>query len=86
MHTVELIDEAVRLAIQAGFSVRQEWLGGSTAGVCQVKGRPWIFVDLAMTPSEQLALLIDALAGHPRAGEMPMSRQLQKMLVLRKPA
>lgn len=60
MHTVELLDQAVALAQSLGYAVRQDWLGGG-GGSCEVRGRKWLFVDLALTPAEQLGQVLDAL-------------------------
>jgi hypothetical protein len=86
MHTVELIDEAIRIAMACGFSVRQEWLGGAMAGACQFKGRRWVFVDLALTPGEQLEQLVSAIAAEPQVAEIAVSQQMQRMLNLRRAA
>jgi hypothetical protein len=48
-------------AQQRGYSVRCEWLGGAGGGACELRGRPWLFVDLALDPVEQLAIVESAL-------------------------
>ncbi|MBI3836790.1 MAG: hypothetical protein HY288_02500 [Planctomycetia bacterium] len=86
MHTVELLEQAIALAERCGFVVRQDWFGGTAAGACEFKGRRWIFIDLALTPREQLDQIVDALRGVPTLAQMEMIDQLQKMLNLRKTA
>ena len=54
MHTVELLEAALKLAEQQGFTVRQEWLGGRGGGPCEILGRKVLFIDLAISPLEQL--------------------------------
>jgi len=83
MHTVELLEEAVQLAEQAGFVVRQDWFGGSAAGACEFKGRRWIFIDLALSASEQLEQVLDALRSLPNVTEGDASPQLRRILTLR---
>ena len=61
MHTVELLDEALVLAAQLGFAIRQEWLGGSGGGGCEIKGRKCLFLDLALSPLEQLDQVAQAI-------------------------
>ncbi|MGD9722453.1 MAG: hypothetical protein AB7O59_13190 [Pirellulales bacterium] len=61
MHTVERLEQAIALAERLGFVVRQEWLGGVSAGGCEVRGRRWLFVDLALSPAEQLEQVLAAL-------------------------
>ena len=65
MHTVELLEQAIALAEERGFVVRQDWLSGSTAGACELKGRRWLLIDLALSPREQLDLVLDALKRFP---------------------
>jgi hypothetical protein len=65
MHTVEMLEQAIARATAAGFVVRQDWLGGATAGACEFKGRKWLFLDLAQSPTEQLNLVLGALAQMP---------------------
>jgi hypothetical protein len=63
MHTVELLHEALDAARRLGYEVRQDWLGGNGGGHCLVRGRKWLLLDLAQTPSEQLEVVTDALHG-----------------------
>jgi hypothetical protein len=86
MHTVERLEQAIALAGELGFIVRQDWFGGLGGGACELKGRRWLLVDLALSPAEQLDLVLDALAsGADIAGSVP-SPQMQKLLNLRKTA
>jgi hypothetical protein len=86
MHTVELLDEAVTLAAKSGFGVRQDWFGGTQAGACEVKGARWIFIDLALSPSEQLDQVLAALREFPSPPNPSVSPQLQALLYSRKAA
>lgn len=61
MHTVELMDRALALAEQMGYEVRHEYLGGSGGGACEVGGRKYLFVDLALNAIEQFDLVIETL-------------------------
>jgi len=65
MYTAEILEAALRLAEQAGYQVRHEWLGGSGGGGCQLKGRKLLFVDLALSPEEQLDRVLEALHRDP---------------------
>ncbi len=62
MHTIELLEQAITAAAESGCEVRQEWLNGAAAGACEIKGRRLIFLDLALSPREQLDQVLDALA------------------------
>jgi hypothetical protein len=88
MHTIELIEQAVALAERLGYGVRQEWLGGCAGGFCEVAGRRWIFVDVALTPGEQLAQLVGVLSEDPALHlQSPhISLDLQRRLNIRKSA
>jgi hypothetical protein len=86
MHTVEVLDEAVALAARCGFGVRQDWFGGVAGGACEFKGQQWIFIDLALTPYEQLEQVLDALREFANLPQSPRSPQLQALLEKRKAA
>ena len=53
---------------------------------CSLKGRNWLFIDLAQSPSEQLELVLSALAQMPQAAEADVDPKLAAMLSLRKAA
>ncbi len=53
MHTVERLEQTLAAVRQLGYEVRMEWLENG-GGVCEYKGRRWLFVDLAQTAAEQL--------------------------------
>lgn len=84
MHTVELLDEAISLAERLGYRVRQEWLGGNGGGGCELKGCKWLFLDLALDPTDQLDQVLDTLRREPLAPTLPIPPELQKLLALRK--
>lgn len=86
MHTVDLLDEALRIAAQLGYRVRQEWLGGSGGGACEFNGSKWIFLDLALASSEQLEQVVEALRGEPMARSLDVSQTLRSLLAKRKAA
>lgn len=82
MHTVELVERAIKLAEQLGIDVRQEWLDGP-GGCCQIKGRAVLFVNLAQSPAEQLETVAQAIRKVPQAAVLPMPRDLRRALELR---
>lgn len=85
MHSVEALEAAIDLAERLGYDIRQEWLGGA-GGVCVLRGRNVLFVDLALAPADQLAQILDALRGDPHAAGLPMPHQLRQLLALRRSA
>ncbi|MEX1223171.1 MAG: hypothetical protein WEA31_01365 [Pirellulales bacterium] len=61
MHTVELLATALTAAQQRGYRIREEDLGGDGGGGCEINGQKWLFLDLAMTTREQLAVVLQVL-------------------------
>ena len=86
MHTVELLNEAVRHAERLGYTVRQEWLDGAGGGPCEVKGRKFLFLDVRASPRDQLDQVLDALRMEPTVRRLPLCRELGELLILRKSA
>ena len=86
MHTVELLEEAIAVAKQAGYQVREEWLGGTGGGACELRGRKCIFLDLAVGPLDQLELVLETLRREPNVVPLPMSNHLRSLLGARKSA
>ncbi|MEI8376405.1 MAG: hypothetical protein WCJ35_26605 [Planctomycetota bacterium] len=86
MHTVVLIAHALNLAERLGYVIRQEWLEGSGGGGCELRGRKFLFVDLATSPADQLEMVLGVLRGEPRVAELSMPQELRDILRLRKSA
>ena len=79
MHTVELLEEAIAVAVHNGIRVRQDWFGGAPAGACEVRGQRWIFVDLALSVREQLDQVLEGLRqlpAHPKRAPGPVLLEL----------
>ncbi|MHB1033552.1 MAG: hypothetical protein ACYC35_01475 [Pirellulales bacterium] len=79
-HTVELLDEAIDLAKRLGFTVREEWLGGHGGGACEIKGRKCLFLDLALSPVEQLDQVAEALRAEAAMANLEASAALRRVL------
>lgn len=75
MHTVEMLDRALRHIQQAGYTVRQEWLGGAGGSDCEIRGRRYLFLDLAQSPAEQLQSVLEVLKRLQEAGCVPTAEQ-----------
>jgi hypothetical protein len=86
MHTADLLEEALKAAKSLGFNVRHVWLDGSGGGGCEVRGHRWIFVDLALSPAEQLAQVTEALEAQPDVTTLPIRPELRCLLKSRKSA
>jgi hypothetical protein len=85
MHTVELLDEAVRVAASLGYQVRQEWLDGGGGG-CEFGGRRWIFIDLGSSVPEQFEQVARVLRNDPSWQTAEMSQALHRTLSPRRAA
>jgi hypothetical protein len=61
VHAVDLLDEAIRVAMDSGIEVRQEWLDERGGGACRIGRRQVLFLDLSQTAQEQLETIISSL-------------------------
>jgi hypothetical protein len=86
MHTVDLLEQALRVAERLGYKLRQDWLGGSGGGGCEIRGKKWLFVDLALSPSEQLDQVIETLRREQLAAELELPPTLRTLMWPRKAA
>lgn len=86
MHTVERLEQVLAVAQQLGYQVRQEWLGGSGGGSCEIKGRKVLFVDLALSALEQLDQAADALQRDARLTTLKMPVEVRQLLTPRRAA
>ena len=77
MHSVERMEAAIARAQQIGWNVRYEYLGEVGGGACQIAGKKWIFVDLALTPYEQFDQVIETLKGDPVIHTVPVPECLR---------
>ena len=71
MHSVELMEHAIATAKRLGWQIRYENLGEVGGGACEIGGKKWIFVDLALSPLDQLEQVLGAL--HTDAGIYTMN-------------
>jgi hypothetical protein len=86
MHTVERLERALDTAQRRGFIVRQDWFNGTVSATCELKGRRWLFIDLALSPAEQLAMVLEALAADDGNNQPNGQAEVHEMNSLRKAA
>jgi hypothetical protein len=86
MHTVELLEQAIGVAEQLGYQVRQEWLGGSGGGGCEFAGRKWIFIDLSLSTVEQLDQVTETLRADPGLTTVELPSPTRRLLRQRRAA
>ena len=74
--TLGLLEEAIQLARDLGYQVRQEPLGELPGGFCQVGGRRQVILNLEHSAAERLDRLLGAIAADPGIAAEPKSRLL----------
>jgi hypothetical protein len=78
--TLGLLQEALQLAQDLGYRVREEPLGDLPGGAYVVGNTRHVLLNLAHTVSDRLDVLLRALAADPRLTAEPMSRLLAARL------
>jgi hypothetical protein len=86
MHTVVLLAHAINLAERLNYVVRQEWIDYHGGGGCELRGRKFLFIDLAAPPGDQLETVLGVLRREPGAAEHSMPPELRAALRRRKVA
>jgi len=85
MHSVDLLEEAIRAAGAIGYGVRQEWLDGAGGGDCEIRGRKYLFLDLSLSVHERLQLVLSVLRREDGVARLNLSGPLARLLQVRKP-
>jgi len=80
MHSVELYELAIRVAESLGYNVRHENLGGVGGGACEVAGRKCIFVDLTLSPHDQLDQVAEALGQDPAIYVVDIPTEIRELV------
>lgn len=78
--TLGLLQEALQLAADLGYRVREEPLGDLPGGPCTVAGTRQLLLNLEHSVAVRLDVLLRALAADPRAAAEPKSRLLAARL------
>jgi len=79
LHTVERLELALTVCQALGYTIRREFLGGS-GGACELRGRKYLFVDLALHVTEQLEQVCEALRDDPRLATASIPAELRSDL------
>ncbi len=80
MHAAALLAEALELARQMDFQIREEYLDGAGGGHCAFAGKKWLLLDVTQSPQEQLADVADALRHEPALARRSLSPGLAALL------
>lgn len=83
MYTVEIYENAVELAESLGYEVRHENLGGVGGGACEVAGRKCLFIDLSLSPVDQLDQLTQLIGQDPAVFLADVPPHLRRALGMR---
>jgi hypothetical protein len=78
--TLGLFHEALQLARDLGYEVREEPLGDLPGGRCTVNGVTHVLLNLERPVAERLDRLLVALVPDPRLPHEPKSRLLEARL------
>ena len=78
--TLGLYQEALQLARDLGYEIREEPLGGLPGGRCTVNGAPRVLLNLERPVGERLDCLLRALVPDARLAAEPKSRLLDARL------
>lgn len=73
MSTIEKIDNLIAIANKLGYEVRYDYFGGTGGGVCEFPGKKILFMDLALTSTEQLEMLQNTLSENPLLSSKQMN-------------
>jgi hypothetical protein len=82
MHAGKLLAEALELARQLEYSIREEYLDGAGGGHCFFGGKKWLLLDVTQSPEEQLSDVADALRTETGLWRLSVTPLLARMLQL----
>ena len=78
--TLGLLEEAMQLALDLGYRVREEPLGDLPGGACAVGGKRQILLNAAHPSTQRLDTLLGILATDPGVADQPISHLLESRL------
>jgi hypothetical protein len=78
--TIGLLQEAMQLAHDLGYRVREEPLGDLPGGRCTVNGAQHVLLNVEHSVADRLDRLLQAIAADPRLASEPKSRLLAARL------
>jgi hypothetical protein len=78
MSTLDLLEHVTQVAVQTGYRVRREMLGGVGGGVCEFNNQRWIFVDASLNAHEQLEQIRDSLWTDPAFDDSQLIPMLRR--------
>jgi len=83
VETLAQFDTVLGLLTKLGVEIRREHLGGEAGGLCRIRGKSVVFIDLDADIATQLSRCVEALAGIPETDAMylppTLREQVQKL-------
>ena len=86
MHNVELLEQALEIARQLGFLVREEYVGDIDGGSCVVRGQKMLFLDPQLNIPDRLRIVCEALAAEEQLNPAALPPPLAERMGIRKAA
>ena len=80
LSAVEQLEVLTELAKDMGYEVRQEALGGTGGGRCEVAGKKLLIIDLQVGTMDQLESVSKALASDPQLALYVMTKDQEQSL------
>ena len=80
MDDAEITEALLEMLEAAGMAVRQEAMGGSGGGLCQLAGQAVFFVDTDTSSAEQCALCAAVVANRIDTDRVYMRPQVRDMI------
>ena len=80
MDPADQLGEAMKLLSRLGIEIREEHLGGDSGGLCALRGRRVVFIDLDSDMASQLNQCLKALASLPELENVYVPPILRELL------
>jgi Spy/CpxP family protein refolding chaperone len=80
MNTTTMLAEALQLARECQYQIREEDLEGAGGGHCSFSGKKWLLLDITQSAQQQLEDALDALRCEPRLRQHSISEPMATLL------
>ena len=80
MDVTAQLDTVLQLFEQLGIEVRSERLGGSGGGLCNIRGKRVVFVDVDADAATRLDRCVEALASIPEAASLYITPEMRERI------
>jgi len=80
MNTTTMLAEALQLARECQYQIREEDLEGAGGGHCSFSGKKWLLLDITQSAQQQLEDTLDALRCEPKLRQHSISASMATLL------